>query len=111
MGDHQQRLEDLGAGRLATMDAHGIDISIIALWFTEVGSARPSTCATSVAKASFGRSSRPRAARPFTVTASPPQIPTVASIAGLAVGDAEKATRYTTVPLHGPPPGSVRVEA
>jgi predicted TIM-barrel fold metal-dependent hydrolase len=31
MGDHQQRLEDLGAGRLATMDAQGIDISIIAL--------------------------------------------------------------------------------
>lgn len=40
MGDHQQRLEDLGAGRLATMDAHGIDISIIALWFTRSGARR-----------------------------------------------------------------------
>jgi predicted TIM-barrel fold metal-dependent hydrolase len=30
-GDHQQRLEDLGAGRLATMDAQGIDVSILAL--------------------------------------------------------------------------------
>jgi predicted TIM-barrel fold metal-dependent hydrolase len=31
IGDHQQRLDDLGAGRLAAMDAQGIDISIIAL--------------------------------------------------------------------------------
>ena len=31
MGDHQQRLEDLGAGRLAAMDAQGIDISVLAL--------------------------------------------------------------------------------
>jgi uncharacterized protein len=31
MGDHQQRLEDLGAGRIATMDAQGIDVSILAL--------------------------------------------------------------------------------
>jgi uncharacterized protein len=31
MGDNQQRLEDLGAGRIATMDAQGIDVSIIAL--------------------------------------------------------------------------------
>ena len=31
MGDNQERLEDLGAGRIATMDAQGIDISIIAL--------------------------------------------------------------------------------
>jgi predicted TIM-barrel fold metal-dependent hydrolase len=30
-GDHQQRLEDLGAGRLATMDTQGIDVSILAL--------------------------------------------------------------------------------
>jgi predicted TIM-barrel fold metal-dependent hydrolase len=30
-GDHQQRLEDLGAGRLAAMDAQGIDLSILAL--------------------------------------------------------------------------------
>jgi len=31
MGDNQQRLEDLGAGRIAVMDAQGIDLSIIAL--------------------------------------------------------------------------------
>ncbi|WP_028924266.1 amidohydrolase family protein [Pseudonocardia acaciae] len=31
MGDHRQRLEDLGAGRLAAMDAQGIDVSILAL--------------------------------------------------------------------------------
>jgi uncharacterized protein len=31
MGDHRQRLEDLGEGRLAAMDAQGIDISILAL--------------------------------------------------------------------------------
>jgi uncharacterized protein len=31
MGDHQQRLEDLGAGRIAAMDAQGIDVSILAL--------------------------------------------------------------------------------
>ena len=31
MGDHQQRLEDLGDGRIAAMDAQGIDISILAL--------------------------------------------------------------------------------
>jgi uncharacterized protein len=31
LGDHQQRLEDLGAGRIATMDAQGIDVSILAL--------------------------------------------------------------------------------
>ncbi|HET7674100.1 MAG TPA: amidohydrolase family protein [Gammaproteobacteria bacterium] len=31
MGDNRQRLEDLGAGRIATMDAQGIDVSILAL--------------------------------------------------------------------------------
>ena len=31
LGDHQQRLEDLGAGRIAAMDAQGIDVSILAL--------------------------------------------------------------------------------
>lgn len=31
MGDHRQRLEDLGAGRIAAMDAQGIDMSILAL--------------------------------------------------------------------------------
>jgi predicted TIM-barrel fold metal-dependent hydrolase len=31
MGDHEQRLEDLGAGRLATMDEQGIDMSVLAL--------------------------------------------------------------------------------
>jgi predicted TIM-barrel fold metal-dependent hydrolase len=31
MGDHQQRLEDLGEGRLATMNNQGIDVSILAL--------------------------------------------------------------------------------
>ena len=31
MGDHQQRLEDLGSGRIAAMDAQGIELSIIAL--------------------------------------------------------------------------------
>jgi uncharacterized protein len=31
MGDYQQRLEDLGEGRLAAMDAQGVDISILAL--------------------------------------------------------------------------------
>jgi hypothetical protein len=31
MADHRQRLEDLGAGRIATMDAQGIDVSILAL--------------------------------------------------------------------------------
>ena len=31
LGDHQRRLEDLGAGRIATMDAQGIDVSILAL--------------------------------------------------------------------------------
>lgn len=31
MGDHRQRLEDLGEGRIAAMDAQGIDISILAL--------------------------------------------------------------------------------
>ena len=30
-GDHRQRLEDLGAGRIAAMDAQGIDVSVIAL--------------------------------------------------------------------------------
>jgi uncharacterized protein len=31
IGDHQPRLQDLGAGRIAAMDAQGIDVSIIAL--------------------------------------------------------------------------------
>ena len=31
VGDHQQRLEDLADGRIAAMDAQGIDISILAL--------------------------------------------------------------------------------
>jgi uncharacterized protein len=31
MGDNQQRLADLGAGRIAAMDAQGIDVSILAL--------------------------------------------------------------------------------
>jgi uncharacterized protein len=31
MGDNQQRLQDLGAGRIAMMDAQGIDVSILAL--------------------------------------------------------------------------------
>jgi hypothetical protein len=31
LGDHRQRLEDLGESRLAAMDAQGIDISILAL--------------------------------------------------------------------------------
>ncbi len=31
MGDHHRRLEDLGEGRIATMDAQGIDVSILAL--------------------------------------------------------------------------------
>lgn len=31
MGDHQERLQDLGAGRIATMDAQGIDVSVLAL--------------------------------------------------------------------------------
>lgn len=31
LGDHQQRLQDLGAGRLAAMDAQGIDVAILAL--------------------------------------------------------------------------------
>ncbi|OXM44871.1 amidohydrolase family protein [Amycolatopsis alba] len=31
LGDHQERLQDLGAGRIATMDAQGIDVSILAL--------------------------------------------------------------------------------
>lgn len=31
MRDHRQRLEDLGEGRIAAMDAQGIDISILAL--------------------------------------------------------------------------------
>ncbi len=31
IGDHQQCLEDLGEGRIAAMDAQGIDISILAL--------------------------------------------------------------------------------
>lgn len=31
MGDHRERLEDLGAGRIATMDAQGIDVSVLAL--------------------------------------------------------------------------------
>lgn len=31
MGDHRQRLEDLGERRIAAMDAQGIDLSILAL--------------------------------------------------------------------------------
>jgi predicted TIM-barrel fold metal-dependent hydrolase len=31
MGDHQHRLEDLGEGRIATMNDQGIDVSILAL--------------------------------------------------------------------------------
>ncbi|MFI1993006.1 amidohydrolase family protein [Actinoplanes sp. NPDC020271] len=31
LGDHQQRLQDLGAGRIAAMDAQGIDLSVLAL--------------------------------------------------------------------------------
>jgi len=31
MGDHRQRLEDLGDGRIAAMDEQGIDVSILAL--------------------------------------------------------------------------------
>jgi len=31
MGDHRQRLEDLSAGRIAAMDAQGIDVSVLAL--------------------------------------------------------------------------------
>lgn len=30
-GDHRQRLEDLGAGRISAMDAQGIDVSVLAL--------------------------------------------------------------------------------
>jgi hypothetical protein len=28
MGDHRQRLQDLGTGRIAAMDAQGVDVSI-----------------------------------------------------------------------------------
>ncbi len=31
LGDHQERLRDLGAGRIAAMDAQGIDLAVIAL--------------------------------------------------------------------------------
>lgn len=31
IGDHQERLRDLGSGRVAAMDAQGIDVSILAL--------------------------------------------------------------------------------
>jgi len=31
MGDHRHRLEDLGEGRIAAMDAQGIDLSVLAL--------------------------------------------------------------------------------
>ena len=31
LGDHQQRLQDLGAGRIAAMDAQGIDLAVLAL--------------------------------------------------------------------------------
>ncbi|WP_310723598.1 amidohydrolase family protein [Streptomyces sp. N2A] len=31
LGDNQERLEDMGAGRIAAMDAQGIDVSILAL--------------------------------------------------------------------------------
>jgi predicted TIM-barrel fold metal-dependent hydrolase len=31
LGDHQDRLTDLGAGRIAAMDAQGIDVSVLAL--------------------------------------------------------------------------------
>lgn len=31
LGDHQERLQDLGEGRIATMDAQGIDLSVLAL--------------------------------------------------------------------------------
>lgn len=31
IGDHQRRLEDLGAGRLDTLDEQGIDVSVLAL--------------------------------------------------------------------------------
>ncbi|MGV9853439.1 hypothetical protein ACWDWU_32465 [Streptomyces sp. NPDC003442] len=31
MGDNQQRLEDLAAGRTAAMDAQGVDLSVLAL--------------------------------------------------------------------------------
>ncbi|MFD2416014.1 amidohydrolase family protein [Amycolatopsis pigmentata] len=31
MGDHRQRLEDLGTDRIAAMDAQGIDVSVLAL--------------------------------------------------------------------------------
>ncbi|MGW8374844.1 amidohydrolase family protein [Streptomyces sp. ODS28] len=30
-GDHQERLEDLGAGRIAAMDAQGIDLAVLSL--------------------------------------------------------------------------------
>jgi hypothetical protein len=41
MGDNQQRLDDLGAGRLAAMDAQGIDVSILALTRPEPNRCRP----------------------------------------------------------------------
>ncbi|MFK0248118.1 amidohydrolase family protein [Amycolatopsis azurea] len=31
LGDHQERLRDLGAGRIAAMDAQGIDVAVLAL--------------------------------------------------------------------------------
>ncbi|GAA2861136.1 amidohydrolase [Actinoplanes cyaneus] len=31
LGDHRRRLQDLGAGRIAAMDAQGIDLSVLAL--------------------------------------------------------------------------------
>jgi predicted TIM-barrel fold metal-dependent hydrolase len=31
LGDHQQRLQDLAQGRIAAMDAHGIDVAVLAL--------------------------------------------------------------------------------
>ncbi|MEV4349857.1 amidohydrolase family protein [Actinoplanes sp. NPDC049596] len=31
LGDHQERLRDLGAGRIAAMDAQGIDLAVLAL--------------------------------------------------------------------------------
>ncbi|MFB7645776.1 amidohydrolase family protein [Streptomyces sp. NPDC056084] len=42
-GDNQERLEDLGAGRIAAMDAQGIDVSVLALTPPGVQPLPPST--------------------------------------------------------------------
>jgi uncharacterized protein len=90
IGDHQERLQDLGAGRIAAMDAQGIDVSILAL--TPPGTqalppddaVRLSRAANDTAAAAVGNHpSRFRALSTLPMSAPPEVVPELRRTAGL----------------------------